>query len=100
MNNAGILRDSSFAKMTTSDFLDVLSVHLFGAYHVTRAAWPRMIAQKYGRVIFTTSPAGTNGNFGQANYAAAKLGLVGMMNCLALEEKNMTFSSTPFRPAP
>ncbi|MEC3911876.1 SDR family NAD(P)-dependent oxidoreductase [Sphingobium sp. CR2-8] len=85
VNNAGILRDSSFPKMTAENFADVLAVHLFGAFYLTHAAWPHMVAQKYGRIIFTTSPAGTNGNFGQANYGAAKLGLVGMMNCLALE---------------
>lgn len=85
VNNAGILRDSSFPKMTLKNFEDVLAVHLKGAYHLTHAAWPLMVAQKYGRVIFTTSPAGTNGNFGQTNYGAAKMGLVGMMNCLALE---------------
>ncbi len=85
VNNAGILRDSSFAKMTPESFEAVLRVHLFGAFNVTHAAWPHMIAQQYGRVVFTTSAAGTNGNFGQANYGAAKLGLVGMMNCLALE---------------
>ena len=85
VNNAGILRDSSFPKMTTKNFQDVLAVHLLGAYNVTHAAWPHMVAQKFGRIIFTTSPAGTNGNFGQTNYGAAKLGLVGMMNCLALE---------------
>ncbi|WP_409019385.1 SDR family NAD(P)-dependent oxidoreductase [Brevundimonas vesicularis] len=85
VNNAGILRDSSFPKMTDQNFVDVLNVHLFGAYYLTHAAWPLMTAQKYGRVVFTTSPAGTNGNFGQTNYGAAKLGLVGMMNCLALE---------------
>lgn len=85
VNNAGILRDSSFPKMTAKNFADVLQVHLFGAFYVTHAAWPHMVAQKFGRVIFTTSPAGTNGNFGQTNYGAAKLGLVGMMNCLALE---------------
>ena len=85
VNNAGILRDSSFPKMTTQNFKDVLAVHLMGAYFLTHAAWPHMVEQKHGRVIFTTSPAGTNGNFGQTNYAAAKLGLVGMMNCLALE---------------
>lgn len=85
VNNAGILRDGSFPKMTDQNFTDVLNVHLFGAYYLTHAAWPLMVAQKYGRIVFTTSPAGTNGNFGQTNYGAAKLGLVGMMNCLALE---------------
>ncbi len=87
INNAGILRDSSFPKMTAQNFEDVLRVHLFGAFQLTHAAWPVMKAQKYGRIIFTTSPAGTNGNFGQTNYGAAKLGLIGMMNCLALEGK-------------
>lgn len=85
VNNAGILRDKSFAKMTAADFEDVVKVHLFGGFYVTHAAWPHLVEQKYGRVIFTTSAAGTNGNFGQSNYAAAKLGLVGMMNCLAIE---------------
>ena len=85
VNNAGILRDSTFPKMTDQNCADVLNVHLFGAYYLTHAAWPVMIAQKHGRIVFTTSPAGTNGNFGQSNYGAAKLGLVGMMNCLALE---------------
>lgn len=85
VNNAGILRDSSFAKMTAANFDDVLRVHLYGAFYLTNAAWKLMTEQKYGRIIHTTSPAGTNGNFGQANYGAAKLGLVGMMNCLALE---------------
>jgi NAD(P)-dependent dehydrogenase (short-subunit alcohol dehydrogenase family) len=85
VNNAGILRDGSFPKMTAQNFEDVLRVHLFGSFQLTHAAWPIMVAQKFGRVILTTSPAGTGGNFGQSNYGAAKLGLVGMMNCLALE---------------
>lgn len=85
VNNAGILRDKSFAKMETADFLAVLAVHLHGAYFCTKAAWPHMLEQKYGRVVMTTSPSGTNGNYGQSNYAAAKLAIVGMINCLALE---------------
>lgn len=85
VNNAGILRDRTFAKMTPADFEAVVRVHLFGSFNVTQAAWGHLLAQGHGRVIFTTSAAGTNGNFGQANYGAAKLGLVGMMNCLALE---------------
>jgi NAD(P)-dependent dehydrogenase (short-subunit alcohol dehydrogenase family) len=85
VNNAGILRDRSFAKMTGEEFEDVIKVHLFGAFHVTRAAWPLMTSQKYGRIVLTTSVAGTAGNFGQVNYGAAKLGLVGMMNCLVPE---------------
>ncbi|WP_375779424.1 SDR family NAD(P)-dependent oxidoreductase [Bradyrhizobium sp. ma5] len=84
VNNAGILRDKSFAKMETQDFLAVLAVHLHGGFHCCKAAWPHMLEQKYGRIILTTSPS-TNGNFGQSGYAAAKLGLIGMMNCLALE---------------
>jgi 3-hydroxy-3-methylglutaryl CoA synthase/NAD(P)-dependent dehydrogenase (short-subunit alcohol dehydrogenase family) len=85
INNAGILRDKSFSKMTPELWRSVLSVHLDGAYHVTRAAWPHMREQKYGRVLMTTSAAGLYGNFGQANYGAAKLALVGMANSLQLE---------------
>ncbi|GGC78194.1 SDR family oxidoreductase [Chelatococcus reniformis] len=89
INNAGILRDKSFAKMELADFEKVLKVHLFGTAYCTKAAWPVMVEQKYGRVVVTTSVAGTSGNFGQANYAAAKLGLVGFMNALAIEgQKN------------
>jgi NAD(P)-dependent dehydrogenase (short-subunit alcohol dehydrogenase family) len=85
VNNAGILRDRSFAKMTAGDFRDVIEVHLVGAFLVTSAAWKVMLAQNYGRIVMTTSVAGTNGNYGQANYGAAKLGLVGLMNTLAIE---------------
>ncbi|KZY57216.1 serine/threonine protein kinase [Erythrobacter sp. HI0063] len=85
VNNAGILRDKSFAKMTADDFAKVVDVHLIGAFQVTHAAWAHMLERQYGRIVFTTSAAGTNGNFGQANYGAAKMGLVGLMNCLAIE---------------
>ncbi len=85
VNNAGILRDRSFAKMTTDEVRDVLEVHLMGAFHLTMAAWPRFRDQGYGRVVNTTSPAGLFGNFGQANYAAAKMGLVGLTRTLAIE---------------
>jgi NAD(P)-dependent dehydrogenase (short-subunit alcohol dehydrogenase family) len=85
VNNAGILRDRSFAKLTEPEFREVLEVHLLGAFHLTSAAWPHLKAQGYGRVINTTSPAGLFGNFGQANYAAAKLGLVGLTRTLAIE---------------
>lgn len=85
VNNAGILRDRSFSKMTRKEFEDVVNVHLLGSFYVTHAAWPHMIEQAYGRIVFTTSAAGHNGNFGQANYGAAKLALVGMMNCLTIE---------------
>lgn len=85
INNAGVLRDSSFHKMRPQDWTTVLGVHLDGSFHVTHAAWPHLQEQRYGRVVLTTSGAGTFGNFGQANYAAAKLGLVGMGNTLAIE---------------
>jgi len=85
VNNAGILRDVTFAKMTQEHWDAVRSVHLDGAFHVTRAAWPHLRAQSHGRVIVTTSTTGLYGNFGQANYGAAKLGLVGLINTLALE---------------
>lgn len=85
VNNAGILRDKSFAKMELADFRLVLDVHLMGAVHCTKAAWPHMLAQNYGRVLFTTSSTGLYGNFGQSNYGAAKLALVGLMQTLGLE---------------
>ena len=85
VNNAGILRDKSFAKMELDDFELVLKVHLLGSVYVTKAAWPHMVNQKYGRIVMTTSSSGLYGNFGQSNYGAAKLGLVGLMNTLKLE---------------
>jgi 3-hydroxyacyl-CoA dehydrogenase/3a,7a,12a-trihydroxy-5b-cholest-24-enoyl-CoA hydratase len=85
VNNAGILRDSSFAKMTDEDWDLIYRVHLLGSMRVTRAAWPHMRAANYGRVLMTTSVAGIYGNFGQANYSAAKLGLVGLAKTLAIE---------------
>lgn len=85
VNNAGILRDKTFAKMEIADFDTVVDVHLLGSAYVTKAAWPVMQAQNYGRVVMTTSAAGLYGNFGQTNYAAAKLGLVGLMNALKQE---------------
>ena len=85
INNAGILRDKSFAKMELDDFRLVLDVHLMGAVNCTKAVWPLMIAQKYGRIVMTTSSSGLFGNFGQANYGAAKMALVGLMQTLALE---------------
>jgi NAD(P)-dependent dehydrogenase (short-subunit alcohol dehydrogenase family) len=85
VNNAGILRDKSFAKMDIADFRLVLDVHLMGAVHCTKAAWPFMVEQKYGRIMLTTSSTGLYGNFGQSNYGAAKLALVGLMQTLGLE---------------
>ena len=85
VNNAGILRDKSFARMEDADWDLVYRVHLEGAYKVTHAAWPHMREQNYGRVIFTSSTSGIYGNFGQSNYATAKLGLYGLTRTLALE---------------
>jgi NAD(P)-dependent dehydrogenase (short-subunit alcohol dehydrogenase family) len=85
VNNAGILRDKTFAKMDLHDFDLVVKVHLLGSAYVTHAAWPVMRGQQYGRVVFTTSSSGLYGNFGQSNYGAAKMGLVGLMNTLRLE---------------
>lgn len=83
--NAGILRDKSFAKMTMADINLVLDVHLRGTFKPVHAAWPIMKEQNYGRVVVTTSSTGLYGNFGQANYGAGKLGVVGMMNTLKIE---------------
>jgi NAD(P)-dependent dehydrogenase (short-subunit alcohol dehydrogenase family) len=85
VNNAGILRDKSFAKMELADFRLVMDVHLMGAVHCTKAVWSHMIEQKYGRIVMTTSSSGLYGNFGQSNYGAAKMALVGLMQTLALE---------------
>lgn len=85
VNNAGIIRDRSFAKMTDADWRAVQDVHLLGAWRTTRAAWPHMLERRFGRILFTTSAAGLYGNFGQANYATAKMGLVGLMRTLARE---------------
>ena len=85
VNNAGILRDKSFAKMDMADFSLVMQVHLMGAAHCCKAVWPHMIEQKYGRIVMTTSSTGLYGNFGQANYGAAKLAQVGLMQTLAIE---------------
>jgi NAD(P)-dependent dehydrogenase (short-subunit alcohol dehydrogenase family) len=85
VNNAGILRDKSFAKMDLADFRLVLDVHLMGAVNCTKAVWDTMRAQNYGRVVMTTSSTGLFGNFGQSNYGAAKMALVGLMQTLSLE---------------
>jgi NAD(P)-dependent dehydrogenase (short-subunit alcohol dehydrogenase family) len=83
--NAGILRDKSFTKMEIKDFQAVLDVHLMGTVKPVKAAWDSMKAQQYGRIVVTTSSSGLYGNFGQTNYGAAKLGVVGFMNTLKLE---------------
>jgi len=92
VNNAGILRDKTFHKMEDADWDQVYKVHVEGAYKVTRAAWPFMREQGYGRVIFTSSTSGIYGNFGQSNYGMAKLGLYGLTRNLAIEgRKNNIF---------
>ncbi len=85
VSNAGILRDGAFHKMTHDNWDAVLRVHLDGGFNIIRAVWPLMRDQKFGRVVVATSTSGLYGNFGQTNYAAAKLGLVGLTNTLAIE---------------
>jgi NAD(P)-dependent dehydrogenase (short-subunit alcohol dehydrogenase family) len=85
VNNAGILRDKSFGKMTAEEFDAVLAVHVRGSYLVSQAAYPYLKEQGYGRIVNTSSPAGLFGNFGQANYSTAKMGLVGLTKTLAIE---------------
>jgi NAD(P)-dependent dehydrogenase (short-subunit alcohol dehydrogenase family) len=87
INNAGILRDKAFRNMSVAEFDAVIAVHVRGAFLVTHAAWPVMREQGYGRIVNTSSPSGLFGNFGQANYSAAKMGLVGLTKTLALEGK-------------
>ncbi|MEM6413960.1 MAG: SDR family NAD(P)-dependent oxidoreductase [Pseudomonadota bacterium] len=85
INNAGFLRDRSFGKMTIQEFDDIIGIHLRAPFVMTHRAWNMMRDQNYGRIVFTTSSSGLFGNFGQANYAAAKSGLVGLMNALHVE---------------
>ncbi|MEP9399027.1 SDR family NAD(P)-dependent oxidoreductase [Mesorhizobium sp. KR2-14] len=85
VNNAGILRDKTFAKMDLADFRLIIDVHLMGSVNCTKAVWEHMRAQNYGRIVMTTSSSGLYGNFGQSNYGAAKMALVGLMQTLALE---------------
>ncbi|MBC7594028.1 MAG: SDR family NAD(P)-dependent oxidoreductase [Kineosporiaceae bacterium] len=85
VNNAGVLRDKSFGKLESDMVRDVMAVHLDGAFHVSKAAWPHLVKQGSGRIVMTSSGSGLYGNIGQANYGAAKMGLVGLMRVLALE---------------
>ena len=98
VNNAGILRDKSFANMAPDLWDPVLAVHLTGAVNVTRAAWPHLQAQGYGRIVNTSSAAGIFGNFGQANYGAAKMGLVGLTRVLAQEGKKHNITANAIAP--
>jgi NAD(P)-dependent dehydrogenase (short-subunit alcohol dehydrogenase family) len=85
INNAGILRDKSFTKMTLEDFKLVMDVHVMGTVNCTKAVWDIMREQNYGRIVMTTSSSGMYGNFGQSNYGAAKMAVLGLMNTLVLE---------------
>ncbi len=98
VNNAGILRDKSFHKMDQSEVDSVLAVHLHGGFHVARAAWPHMRDNSFGRVINTTSGSGLYGNFGQTNYSAAKLGLVGLTRSLAIEGAKYNVTANAIAP--
>jgi NAD(P)-dependent dehydrogenase (short-subunit alcohol dehydrogenase family) len=85
INNAGIVRDKSFHKMDLNDYEFVVQVHLMGSVYVTHAAYPIMREKNYGRILMVTSSAGIYGNFGQSNYGAAKMGIIGLMNTLKVE---------------
>ena len=99
VNNAGILRDKTFRKMPLADGLLLLDVHLTGSAYVTYAAWPLLMDKRWGRVVLTSSTSGIYGNFGQANYGAAKMGMVGLMNVLALEGASKNVRVNTLAPA-
>jgi NAD(P)-dependent dehydrogenase (short-subunit alcohol dehydrogenase family) len=99
VNNAGILRDKTFKKMELGDWDIVMDVHLNGTAYVTHAAWPIMLEQNYGRIVFTSSTSGIFGNFGQSNYGAAKMGMLGLMNVLEKEGKAKNVRVNTLAPA-
>ncbi len=99
VNNAGILRDKSFKKMDLADWDIVVQVHLNGTAYVTHAAWPIMVEKNYGRIVFTSSGSGVFGNFGQSNYGAAKMGMVGLMNVLEKEGRAKNVHVNTLAPA-
>jgi len=98
VNNAGILRDKTFSKLELENWHAVIDVHLTGSLNATKCVWPIMVEQKYGRIVMTTSTSGLFGNFGQANYGAAKLGLVGFMNTLRFEGAKYNVFSNAIAP--
>ncbi|MGI9263329.1 MAG: SDR family NAD(P)-dependent oxidoreductase [Gammaproteobacteria bacterium] len=99
VNNAGILRDKTFLKKDLADFKAVIDVHLWGSIYMTHAVWPIMYAKQYGRIVMTTSGSGILGNFGQTDYAAAKMGIVGFMNSLAIEGARKNVHVNSIKPA-
>ena len=98
VNNAGILRDKSFRKISLEEFNAVMDVHFQGSVYTSHAVYPIMREQNFGRIIFTTSSGGLSGNFGQANYGAAKMAMIGLMNCLKIEGQKYNVHSSAVAP--